>query len=473
MKQIAFFVLLLAAGCNFAPKYKTPEIALPVDWRTESEIGDEIANISWWTHLGDEVLNEYIQLALDHNKDLKIAMWRVNEYLAQYKVARSPLFPQISSNGSAVKERFPIDADFLPFNVNPISPDFHIDLTLTYEIDFWGKVRNASSAAYSMYLAQVENRKTVVLTLVGSVVQSYITLRQLDLQLKLALGILESRQEALEIAKYRFEGGLTSKIEVDQSLSVYEEAVAVVKNLEKLVPQQENLLSVLLGEAPRGMKRGKELSELILPDHVPGGTPQDLLTRRPDILQAENNLKAANANIGIARAAFFPQLSFSTLFGYDTLQLNRLFNWGSRTWLIGGSYAQNIFTGGQLVGNLNVAKSRKEELVYQYQQTVLTALREVNDAQVGVKQSQEVFKADKRQVDALEDYLQLAWYQYYEGQTQYLTVLDAEREVFDAELNAVQAQADQFFNLINLYKSLGGGWVIEADKSAMEYGNKP
>ncbi len=474
MRYIVFSVLIfLPAACNFAPKYSTPEMALPLDWRNTSEMGDELANLSWWKHLGDEVLDEYIQIALEHNKDLKSAMWRVNQYLAQYKVVRSALFPQITSNGSATKERFPVDADFLPFNVSPITPDFHIDLTLSYEFDFWGKIRNETSSAYSDYLAQVENRRTVILTLVGAVAQSYVTLGQLDLQLKMAKGILESRKEALQIAKDRFEGGLTSKIEVDQSLSVYEEAIAVTENLEKLIPQQENLLCVLLGEMPHGVKRGKPLSQLILPNSVPSGKPEDLLTRRPDILQAENNLKAANANIGVARAAFFPQLNFSSLFGYDSLQLSKLFNRPYQTWAIGGSYMQEIFTGGKLVGRLNIAKARKEELVFQYEQTILTALKEVNNSQIGLEKNKGIFKADQRQVAALRDYLQLAWYRYYEGQTDYLTVLDAEREVFNAELNLAAAEADQFFALIDLYKALGGGWVLQSDADAMEYGEKP
>lgn len=468
-----FFLLFLVTGCNFAPRYSTPEITMPSDWRQEGENGDEIVNLSWWKHLGDEVLDEYIVTALDRNKDLKVAMWRVNRYFAQYQIARSGLFPQLSANGSALKEQVPIDANFLPVTISPITPDFHVELSLSYEIDFWGKVRNQTASACAEYLAFVENRRTVVLTLVGSVAQSYIYLRQLDLQLEIAKGILASRKEAVGIATDRFEGGLTSKIEVDQSLSVYEEAIAVVENLEKLVPQQENLLCVLLGETPHSVKRGKKLPELILPNSVPSGYPVDLLTRRPDILQAENNLKAANANIGVARAAFFPQLNFSALLGLDNLQLSRLFKKSSELWTIGGSFMQQIFTGGALIGQLRLAEAQKQELVYTYEQTILTALKEVNDAQIGLEQSKKVFRADRRQVAALKDYLQLAWYRYYEGETQYLTVLDAEREVLNAELNMVAAEAEQYLNLVDLYKSLGGGWVLEADTQAMIYGKKP
>ncbi len=467
MKKWLISSLCLLSACNLAPKHSVPDIGLPSNWRVENEGGDTLANLDWWTLLQDEVLNEYIQTALQNNKDLKVAIWRVREYLAQYQVVRSALFPQVQLDSSAVRERFPIDLDFLPMNTSPVSSNFLLDMSLSYEFDFWGKIRNETSASYSQYLAQIENRRTVVLTLVGSVAQAYIYLRQLDAQLKLAKDIMGSFKQSLEIATYRFEGGITSKIEVDQALSVYEESVAIVETLEMQVPQQENLLCVLLGEIPQHVKRGKTLGELVLPDFTPTGQPQDLLTRRPDILAAENNLKAANANIGVARAAFFPQISFATLFGFDSLQLKSLFSKNSQTWTFGGSLLQQIFTGGALVGQLNLAKAEKQELVYRYEQTILTALQEVNDAMIGVKQSQKVFQADQREVAALRDYLTLSWERYYEGQTQYLTVLDAERKVLSVELDTTAAQASQFLELVDLYKSLGGGWVLEADFKAV------
>lgn len=467
MKKWLLFSFILLSACNLAPKYSASDMALPSNWRVENEGGDTLANLNWWTLFEDEVLNEYIQTALQNNKDLKIAIWRVREYLAQYQVVRSGLFPQVQLNGGAIKERFPVDLDFLPVNTSPITPNFDLDMSLSYEFDFWGKIRNETSASYSQYLAQIENRRTVVLTLVGSVAQAYIYLRQLDSQLKLMKDIMGSFKQSLDIATYRFEGGITSKIEVDQALSVYEESVAIVEKLEMQVPQQENLLCVLLGSPPHEVKRGKTLDQLKLPESALVGRPEDVLTRRPDILAAENNLKAANANIGVARAAFFPQLSFTALFGFDSLQLRKLFAKNSQTWIIGGNLLQQIFTGGALVGQLNLAKAEKQELLFQYEQTILKALQEVNDAMIGVKQSQKVFQADRREVAALKDYLMLSWERYYEGQTQYLTVLDAERKVLDAELDMVAAQADQFQEFVDLYKSLGGGWVLEEDQKAL------
>jgi multidrug efflux system outer membrane protein len=271
------------------------------------------------------------------------------------------------------------------------------------------------------------------------------------------------RKEAVRIATDRFEGGLTSKIEVDQAISVYQETVATVKELEKKVPQQENLLSVLLGQSPGPIAGGVPLNKLFLPSEVPSCLPQDLLTRRPDILQAENNLIAANANIGVARAAFFPQLSLSALYGVDNLSLNGLFNKSARTWLLGGGIVQEIFTGGALVNQLKIAEVEKIELVFTYEQTILNALKEVDDSLIGFKKNKEIFAADVKEVEALQNYLSLAWDRYYEGQTQYLTVLDAQREVLTAEMNMIAAEANQFLALIDLYKAVGGGWVIGAD----------
>lgn len=465
-----FFIplcMISLAGCNFAPKYTRPDQPIPNEWRVESEMGEPSENYAWWKGLGDEVLDSLIQIALKNNRDLQVAVWRVKQYQAEYYVAHSSLFPQVSLNSLAIKEKLPIDEDFLPPGFTSITPDYRLNLSLSYELDFWGKVRNTSFAAYSQYLAEVENRRTVVLILVSSVVQSYVYLRQLDLQLEVSRNILESRRESLEIARYRFEGGLTSKIEVDQALSVYEEAVATVNDFEKKVPQQENLLSVLLGEPPHLIERGNSLDQLQLPQGVPTGMPSDLLTRRPDILQAENNLIAANANIGVARASFFPQINFATLYGLDSLQLSTLFQKASKTWSIGGSFLQEMFTGGLLTGQLKIAEAQKKELVASYEQKILTALQEVNDSLIGFKQSKKIFVANEAEVAALREYLTLAWYRYYEGQTQYLTVLDAERKVFSAQLNMIESEADQFLTLVNLYKSLGGGWVWQADSEVI------
>lgn len=470
MKKILLVSLgLLSTSCvNLAPTYVAPDMAVPSSWREEEGDGQAVSNSAWWESLGDPVLGELINIALQNNKDLQVAAWRVSEYFAQYQKILGGLFPQISGMVGGLKEKVSVDEDFLPLQANPITPDFHLNVAMSFELDFWSKTRNASSAAFSQYLAEIENRRTVVLVLVSSVAQAYVYLRQLDLQLSIAKSIVESRKESLEIARYRFEGGLTSEIEVEQALSVYQEAIVMVKNLEREVPQQENLLSVLLGQAPGPIVRGKTIHQLELPKQVELGKPEELLTRRPDILRLENLLRAANADIGVARAAFFPQVSLSGLFGVDSLQLKTLLENASTTWLLGGSLLQTIFAGGSLVAQLRITEAQKQEMIFSYEQSILKALQEVNDACIGWQKSQEIYDATLEEVVALKEYLKLAWYRYYNGQTQYLTVLDAERKVFDAELSLASAQSDQFLYLINLYKALGGGWVIHEDQRVQQ-----
>lgn len=443
---------------------------MPGSWRVEGDNSSTLANVGWWEALGDPVLAELVETALENNKDLQIAIWRVCEYYAQYEVARSPLFPQIDLNAAAAKQQFPSTLA-LPSGINSLTPEFTYDFNLSYEIDLWGQLRNAAFAAYSEYLAIIENRRTVVLTLVASVAQAYVYLRQLDWQYQISKETLAARKEALQIATYRFEGGLTSEIEVTQSDAAYQSAAAAVAEYERLIPEQENLLSVLLGENPHEIVRGISIDQMILPAEIPAGLPSDLLERRPDIRQAENELIAANANIGVAKAAFFPQISLTAFFGAGTFELKKLFSHTSRAWQLGGNLLQTIFSGWRLTGQLNMAEAQKQELCFHYQQKILDAFREVDSSLISHEKSKEIAAIDAAQVEDLKEYLTLSWLRYYEGQTDYLTVLDAETRLFNAEIDYAAAMSDQFLTLVALYKALGGGWVIDADREAI--GDEP
>lgn len=463
MKKLNLLILsLLVTSCNFAPRSHSPCMDLPACWRIESNESSTCANVRWWEELGDPILDALIVEALKNNKDLKTAMWRVCEYYARYRIASSELFPQIKSEGSAVKEKFPV-ASFIPPQFDPITPYYKYDFSLAYEVDFWGRVRNISRAAYDELLAEVENRRTVVLTLVSEVAGSYIRLRELDRELQIARATLRDREEYVYLAKKRFEGGLTSEIEVEMAISTMEEVRAAIAVIEAEIPIQENLLSVLLGESPTCVVRGKTIDQFDLPFQIPTGLPSELLVQRPDIMAAERLLMAANAKIGAARAAFFPKLSLTGLFGGESFSLNSLFTTPSRAWLFGGEYLQQIFTGGRLTGELDASIATRQELLYQYDQTILNAFKEVNDALVSHKQALELVEIEKARVEAVAEYFKLAWLRYYEGQETYLTVLDAERQLFTAEIDLVKAKGDVFLTLVDIYKSLGGGWVIDAD----------
>lgn len=463
MKSLKWFVVcVLFAGCNFAPRYHRPYMEIPPCWRFENDGGSTCVNTRWWEELGDPILNALIVQALANNKDLKTAIWRVCEFYGRYQIASSELFPQVGSEGSAMKQRYPV-ASFIPLGFDPITPHYQYDFSLSYEIDFWGRVRNMAKSGYQELLAEVENRRTVVLTLVAEVANSYIRLRELDRELEIARATERDREEYLKIARKRFLGGLTSEIEVEQAISVLEEVRATIVVLETRIPIEENLLSVLLGESPTCILRGCAVNQFCLPPSIPAGLPSDLLTRRPDIIAAERNLIAANARIGVARAAFFPKISLIGLFGGDSFQLDQLFSKTSRLWTLGAEYMQKIFTGGRLIGQLNTSVGVRQELLYQYEQTILTAFKEVSNALISHKNAKELVEVEKKRVKAEAEYLKLAWLRYYDGQTDYLTVLDAERRLFTAEIDLTKAQADVFLSLVDIYKSVGGGWVWEAD----------
>jgi len=456
-------LLVLLTGCNLAPRYHQPCMEMPESWRTETNDCSTAANMRWWQQFGDPILDDLIVAALQNNKDLQVAAWRVCEFYAQFEVARSPLFPQISGQAEGIKQKLPTGTLFFPPEIDPITPQYTFAFNLDYEIDFWGKIRNQSKAACAELLASVENRRTVVLGLVGAVAEAYILLRQLDQELQIAYQTLEDRAEALEIARDRFEGGLTSEIQVTQAASVYEETQAVITLIIQGIAEKENLLSLLIGENPTAICRGRTLNQFEMPVQIPAGLPSDLLCRRPDILQAENLLIAANAQIGAARAAFFPEISITGLYGAGSFDLKKLFSTASRVWQIGADVFQNIFTGGRLTGDLHIANAQKMEALYSYEQTVLNAFREVDDALVVQKQSRERIVIEERRVADIQQYLSLSWLRYYNGQADYLTVLDAQRELFRAQIDLTQAQGALFVSVVELYKALGGGWVLDAD----------
>lgn len=465
MKKAFLIVLLpfLCLSCNLEPIYRRPDMELPESWRIESNDETTCANIEWWRELGDPILDTLIFQALQNNKDLQVAAWRVCEFYAHYKIVNSKLYPQLDLEGSALRERFPAQATFLPLGFDPIQSEYRYAFNLDLEIDFWGKIQSLSHAAFAEMMASVENRRQVVLALVTSVANSYILLRQLDLELEIALQIVADRQEYLRLATLRFQTGLTSEIEVMQATSILEESEAIVVSLQTLIPLEENLLSVLLGANPTCITRGKTLKELHLISNIPAGLPSELLCRRPDILEAESLLIAANANIGAARALFFPAISLTGLLGAESFQLSTLFAKSSQAWALGGSFIQQIFTGGRLVNQLKLTIAEKQAMIYEYEQTVLNAFKEVNDALISHEQAKKLVIVQRRRVVAEAQYLHLAWLRYYDGEADYLTVLDAERGFFDAQISLAKAQGNTFTTLVAIYKSLGGGWVLDAD----------
>jgi len=460
---LAIAISTALAGCaSVGPDYQRPETPTPEQWRISIQQANDLANTRWWEQFQDPVLNDLIQIALQENKDVQIAAARVEEFMGRYGVVRSEQFPQVGANAAGARTRVGESEDDVSLIENPVNT-FQVDLGVSFELDLWGKLRRATEAARAQLLATEEAKRTVILTLVSQLANSYVQLLDFDQQLTITRATLETRQESVRINRLRFEAGLTSELEYQQAVAEYQNAAVQVPLLERLIAQQENAISLLLGRNPGKIIRGVTLEQLALPQ-VPGGLPSDLLERRPDIRQAEQELIAANALIGVAKAAFFPSISLTGLFGVASTDLSDLFKGPSRTWQFAGVLAQPIFTGGALTGQLQVAEAVQKQALLNYQQTIQTAFAEVDNNLIAVSKLREQLKDQAAQLNALQRYLDLATLRYKNGYTDYLTVVDAERNLFSAQLQYVQNQGGLFIALVSLYKALGGGWVNEAEQ---------
>ena len=452
------------AGCMMGPDYKRPDVDTPQAYRVEVKSAADLINSAWWEQFEDPVLNELIKTALAENKDVRIAASRVEEFLGRYGVTRSQLFPQVATQFGAGSQRIStVTQPALASTQSNTFDSYSLDLGMSWEIDLWGKLRRATEAARAELLATEQARQTIILLLTSGVATSYVTLIDLDRQLAIAKSTADSRGEFFRIIKLRFEGGVVSEVELNQARSDYEFALSTVPVIEKQIAQQENALSVLLGRNPGPIARDRTLDKLVLPQ-VPADLPSSLLERRPDIRQSEQLMVAANARIGVAKAQFFPTISLTAILGTASSALGNLFKGASQTWSYGGTVTQPIFTGGNLISQLRVAESQQKTALLQYQKSIQTAFQEVNDSLIDQTKTREQLAAQARQVDSLRNYARLARLRYDNGFTSYLEVTDAETKLFNAELQYAQSQGQLFFALINVYKSMGGGWVVEADR---------
>jgi multidrug efflux system outer membrane protein len=466
---LSLVVAMFLAGCAVGPDYKRPAIDTPKAWRIDEKEAKDTANTAWWNQFNDPVMNGLIDEALKKNYDIRIATSRVDEYVGRYWVGRSGLFPQIGANAAAGQNRISeqgASTAALSGLKNP-SDSYQANFSGSWEIDIWGKLRRANEASKADLLSTTEARQAVILSLVSVVATSYINLRNLDKQLEVARRTAKAREDSYKLFKLRYEGGVISELELNQVKSEYEQALATIPQIEKQITFQENALSLLLGRNPGPVDRGKSIDELALPA-VPAGLPSDLLEKRPDIRQAEQSLVAANARIGVAKAQFFPAISLTGLFGWASVELSGLFTGPAQVWSWGGALVAPIFTGGSLMGQFMASEAIQQQVLFNYQSTIQTAFREVDDSLADQKRTREQLEAQKRQVDSLREYARIAWLRFDNGYTSYIEVLDAERSLFSAELTYVQTQGVLFAALVNLYKAMGGGWVVEADKMTVQ-----
>jgi multidrug efflux system outer membrane protein len=465
---LSILLALMLLGCMVGPDYKRPMVETPSFWHFEEKEAKKAANVPWWRQFDDPVLNELIQTALKENKDVRIAAARVEEFEGRYRTTRASILPRVGAGAGAGRSRV-TEKGPTPFPSSGKNPanDFQIFLNASWEIDLWGKLRRATEAARANLLGTEEGRRAVVLTLVTSVASAYVNLRDLDMQLEIAKRTAQSRQESYHLFQIRFRGGTISELELNQVKSEYEQALSTIPFIEKAIAQQENGLRVLLGRNPGSIPRGKTIDEIALPA-IPSGLPSDLLVNRPDIRQAEQELIAANARIGVARSQYFPAISLTAFFGSASTDLSGLFSGPAKIWSFVAPLTAPIFTGGAIRGQVKSAEAIQRQSLQRYQQSIQAAFRDVEDALVDQKRTRDQLEIQTRQVESLQNYARFARLRFDNGYTSYIEVLDAERSLFSAELSRAQTKGDLFQALVNLYKAMGGGWVVEADRLTIQ-----
>jgi outer membrane protein, multidrug efflux system len=461
--SLIFYTLLLA-GCMMGPNYSRPVINSPEAYRYEVKEARDTVNTLWWEQFQDPALNALISEALQNNKNVKIAAANVEQAVGVLAQVRSPLFPQANYSGSATRQRFS-EENATPLSASIPNPQdaYQIFAGATWEIDLWGRVRRLSEAARANLLATEEARRGAILSLVSLVATNYFQLCGLDEQLAIARKDLASYGESVRLFELQFKYGQVSKMTVEQARTRYETAAATIPQIESQIVQVENALAVLLGRNPGPVSRGRTLGELALPA-VPSGLPSQLLVNRPDIMQAEQNLIAANAQIGAARALYFPTISLTGYYGNSSGDLSDLFHGPSRTWNYGGSITGPIFTAGAISGQVQQAEAAHQAALLAYELSIQNAFSDVENALSARTKMIEQLQAQKRLVNAASEYTRLSKLLYDGGYAPYSTVLQAQEQLFPAELNYALYRASLFTSLVNIYKAMGGGWVAEADK---------
>lgn len=457
--------LVFMSGCTtLGPEYEQPEMEIPETFRFEPAVVAQTANTAWWQQFGDPVLDELIGSALANNYSVQIAAANVERALGVVTQTRSALYPQVGFGASGEELRSPDIglASVIPNIPNP-QDTYQALLSASWELDLWGRILNLSTAAQANMLETEEVRRGVILTLVSSVASSYLTLRGLDEQLAVSQQALIAYGESVHLYKLQLKYGQSSLMTVVQAQSQYETAATQIPQIESRIAQLENVLSVLVGRNPGPIPRGKPISELTQPV-APSGLPSSLLERRPDLRQAEQALIAANAEIGAAKALYFPTISLTGAFGSTSSSLSDLFQGSTRTWNYAGQVVGPIFTFGAVSGQVAQAEAAQRAALASYKLAVQNAFADVDNALVANLKIGEQLLAQERLVSALADFERLAKLQYDGGYVPYSTVLQAQQTLFPAELSLAALRAQVLTSSADIYTAMGGGWIDEAGK---------
>lgn len=452
--------MLMSAGCAVGPNYKRANVNVPGTYRgaTPQEAAQpdalSLGDQKWWEVFQDKQLQDLIRTALQQNYDVRIAATRILQAQAQLGITQANQSPSIGAGALATDQRIP---NTKPSHQYDTSTN-QLGLALTWELDFWGKYRRATEAARASLVATEWTRNAVINALVSDVATTYFQIRALDLQLEISRRTLASRRDSLQLTQKLANGGASSMLDVRQAEQLVFTAAETIPDLERRIEQQENLLSTLLGSNPGPIARGQKLTEQPHAPEIPAGLPSNLLERRPDIRAAEAQLIAANAQIGVAKAAYFPQITLTGTGGFQSSALTSLFTGPAGMWNFGGSLVQPIFTRGRIRAGVNLAEARQQEALLTYQKTIQQAFRGVSDSLVEYRRDMEFRQQQQQLALSAQGAAQLSEMRYKGGATSYLEVLTSETNYFTAELGLAQAQLNELTALVAIYRNLGGGW---------------
>ncbi len=452
-------VLALEVGCMVGPKYKRPAVDVPQEYRApapqQAAQASSLGNEQWWQVYQDPVLTQLIHTAIAQNYDLRIAAARVLEAQAQVGITRANQLPSASVGADVFSQQNAKVTNLFPaYQVN----GGELNLSVIWNLDFWGKYRRQTEAARAQLLATEWGQRAVISSLVANVATAYFQLRALDSELDISKRTLASRQQSLKLTQVLESHGGASGLDVSQAEQLVYTASETIPDLERQIQQQENVLSVLLGENPQSIRRGRALTEQPVPRSVPAGIPSELLERRPDVRQAEQNMVASNAQIGVAKASFFPSVSLTGLGGLESNALHQFITQPSETWYGALNVSQPVFEGGALRSGLRLARAQWQESVLSYRQTVQNALEQVSNSLIASQKDREFRQQQELLTEAAQSSDRLSQILYQHGGASYLQVLTNDTNYFSAELNLVQAQLNERLALVQLYQALGGGW---------------
>ncbi len=456
----ALALAVLVSGCAVGPDYKRPKIDLPGAFRGAQPSEASIADTKWPDLFRDEALTKLVQAALDRNFDLRIAAERVEQARAQLGVVRANLFPFLDAQATFTSQRNSSlgSFTFVPRGINLSASYTQLGAALSWQVDLFGRLRRLTEAARADYLASEEARHGVTVSLISQVMSAYFQLREQDLELDISGKTRDIAQDSLRLTKLRHDRGAASALDVYQAEQLLYTATSQIAAARRNIEQTEDALSLLQAAAPSGQPRGTALEQLPLPPEVPAGLPSALLTRRPDIRQAEQSLIAANARIGAARAMYFPQISLTAFAGGQSRYLSQIASAPARVYSVAPSALEPIFHAGQIRNQVRLAEAQQRELLITYQKTIYTALREVSDALVALQRTREQRREQQQLVHALSESARLSTLRYRGGLDSYLQVLDAQRNLFQGQLALSQLRLAELLSVVQLYGALGGGW---------------